>query len=56
MSQKLDALDSEFKTHHQAIIDFIDDEEALEAEQSLVDEHDDLGAELAVRACSTTID
>ena len=49
MTRKLDALDSDFRTHHHALIDLIDDEEALQEEQSTLDEHDDVVAELAVR-------
>ena len=46
---RLDVLDSEFRTHHHAIVDFIDDEEALQREQSTLDEYDDCVAELAAR-------
>ena len=49
MTRKLDSLDSEFRTHHHALIDLIDDEETLQKEQSTLDEHDDFVAELAVR-------
>ena len=49
MTRKLDSLDSEFRTHHHAFIDLIDDEETLQKEQSTLDEHDDFVAELAVR-------
>ena len=49
MSQKLSDLDSEFRTHHHALVDLIDDEEALAKEQETLDVHDDLVAELAVR-------
>ena len=45
MSQKLSDLDSEFRTHHYALVDFIDDEEALAKEQETLDVHDDLVAE-----------
>ena len=48
MSQKLSDLDSEFRTHHHALVDLIDDEEALAKEQETLDVHDDLVAELAV--------
>ena len=41
MKKKLDTLDSEFKTHHYALIDLIDDEETLQKEQDVLDEHDD---------------
>ena len=49
MSQKLSDLDSEFRTHHHAVIDLIDDEEALAKEQETLDAHDDLLTELSVR-------
>ena len=51
MSHKLDALDSEFRTHHYALIDSISDEEeeALSKEQEALDHHDDNIAELATR-------
>lgn len=48
MSQKLSDLDSEFQTHHHALIDLIDDEDALAKEQEVLDTHDDLVAELSV--------
>ena len=48
-SQKLSDLDSEFRTHHHALIDLIDDEETLAKEQETLDAHDDLVAELSVR-------
>ena len=46
MARKLDALDSEFRTHHHALVDLIDDEEALLA---TLDDHDDFVAELSAR-------
>ena len=49
MQQKLDALDGEFRSHHQSIVDLVDNEEALTGEQSTLDEHDDLIADLSVR-------
>ena len=49
MSQKLCDVDSEFRTHHHAVIDLIDDEETLAKEQELLDTHDDLVSELSVR-------
>ena len=42
----LDALDG---THHHALIDLIDDEEALSTEQSILDDHDDFVADLSAR-------
>ena len=47
MTQKLDALDSEFRTHHHTLIDFIDDEEALLMEQKTLNYLDDFVAELS---------
>ena len=49
MSQKLSDLDSEFRTHHHAFVDLIDDEETLAKEQEVLDTHDDLVSELSVR-------
>ena len=49
MSQELSDLDTEFWTHHHALVDLIDDEETLATEQETLDAHDDLVAELAVR-------
>ena len=49
MSQKLLDLDTEFRTHHHALIDLTDDEDALAKEQEALDSHDDLVAELTVR-------
>ena len=60
LSQKLDVLDSEFRTHHHALIDLVDDQETLRKEQSTLDDHDDLVTDVAVRiqqlinACSST--
>ena len=49
MSQKLDSLDSEFKVHHYALVDIIDDDDLSSKEQETLDEHDDEIAELAIR-------
>ena len=49
MSQKLSDVDSEFRTHHHAVVDLIDDEETLAKEQKVLDTHDDLVSELSVR-------
>ena len=49
MSQKLADLDSEFRTHHHAVVDLIDDEDTLAKEQETLDAHDDVVAELSVR-------
>ncbi len=40
LSQRLNALGAEFKSHHLAVVDLID-EEALEGEQAILDENDD---------------
>lgn len=47
MTQKLDTLDSEFRTHHHALIE--EDEETLKEEQSTFDEHNDIVANISVR-------
>ena len=49
MSQKLTDLDSEFRTHHHAVVDLIDDDDILAKEQEALDAHDDAVAELSVR-------
>ena len=49
MTRKLEALDLEFRTHHHALIDLIDEEETLLTEQQTLDEHDDVIAELSAR-------
>ena len=49
MTHKLDALDTEFRAHHQALVDLIDDEEALLTEQNTLDDHDDHVAVLTAR-------
>ena len=60
MQQKLDALDAEFRSHHQGIVDLIDSEDSLTGEQNTLDEHDDFIADLSVRvnqlltACSAS--
>ena len=62
MTRKLGALDSEFRTHHHALVDLVDDEEALLTEQKTLDDHDDLVAELTahiqrlVNACTPSSD
>lgn len=43
-SLKLTKLDSEFKTYHYRLIDLIDDDDTLEREQAVLDEHDELHA------------
>ena len=62
ITRKLDALDTEFRAHHQALVDLIDDEEALLTEQNTLDDHDDLVAVLTARirqlvsACTSSSD
>ena len=45
---KLEKLDADFKEHHLAIVDQTS-EDSLEAEQELLDRHDDEVADLSVR-------
>ena len=49
MSQKLESLDSNFKLHHYALIDLIDDTESMLKEQDILDGHDDEMATLSTR-------
>ena len=49
MSQKLESLDSDFKLHHYALIDLIDDTESMLKEQDILDGHDDEMATLSTR-------
>jgi len=42
LTRKLEGLDADFRTHHHALIDLIDDEGTLQEEQAILDEHDDL--------------
>ena len=62
MTRKLDALHSDFRTHHHALFDLIDDEETLRGEQTTLDEHDDFVDELAARIeqlinlCASSLD
>lgn len=61
-SLKLTELDSEFKTYHYRLIDLIDDDDTIEREQSVLDEHDDAIADLDTRvkrilaACSAKVE
>ena len=48
LKKKLENLDSEFKTHHYNLIDVVDDSH-LEAEQTILDEHDEDLAMLTIR-------
>jgi hypothetical protein len=47
MQQKLDA--GEFQCHHHNVVDLTDSEDSVTREQDVLDEHDDLVAELSVR-------
>lgn len=49
MSQKLESLDTDFKLHHYAVVDALDDEGTLAKEQETLDQHDNDIAWLAVR-------
>ena len=49
MSTKLMQLDSDFRAQHHALIDLIEEEDALEREQEALDTHDDLVTDLSVR-------
>ncbi len=46
--QKLETLDTEFRTHHMAMVDYLEGE-LLNAEQAALDEHDDRVADLTIR-------
>ena len=49
LSTKLTQLDSDFREQHHALIDLIEEDDALEREQETLDTHDDLVTELSVR-------
>lgn len=53
MLKKLESLSSDlssdFKTHHFALIDLLEEEEALEKEQEVLDEHDKPVTTLVIR-------
>ncbi len=49
LTTRLESLVAEFKVHHYAVIDLIDDEAELEAQQAILDEHDDFMAALTSR-------
>ena len=49
MSQRLETLDSDFKLHHYAFIDLINDIETMLKEQDIPDGHDDEMATLSTR-------
>jgi hypothetical protein len=55
ITRELDALDSDFCTHHHVLIDSIDHEKTLQREQTTLDEHDDFVAELAACNSSTFV-
>ena len=41
MLKELESANSDFRTHHVAIIDLVDDESTLITEQNTLDTHDD---------------
>ena len=49
MAKKIFVLDSDFRAQHHALIDLIEEDEALEREQEALDAHDDLVTDLSVR-------
>ena len=49
LKKKLEDLVSEFKTHHYSLIDVIDDDHTLEAEQATLDKHDEDVTALTIR-------
>ena len=49
MSRKLESLELKFKVHHHALIDILDDEEDLQMEQDLLNQHDEEMSLLAAR-------
>lgn len=49
MLKRLEDLDGDFRTHHLALIDLVEDEDTLEAEQVILDTHDDDLAAVFVR-------
>ena len=49
MSRKLELLELEFKVHHHALVDILDDEEDLQTEQDLLDQYDEEMPVLASR-------
>ena len=49
MSQKLESLDSDFKLHHYALINLINDIESMLKEQDILDGHDDEMVTLSTR-------
>jgi len=59
---RLEDLDKDFKVHHFAIVDLIEDEESLQGEQEALDNHDDDVTQLGVclqqliSACSSPSD
>ena len=49
MLSKLESLDNDFKKQHFATVDLVEGEEALAAEQEVLDSHDDDVAQLSLR-------
>ena len=48
IQQKLNALNTEFRSHHHNIVGFVDSEESLTREQLVLAKHDDLVVKLTV--------
>ena len=53
MSQRLESLDSNFKLHHYAFVDLIDDTKTMLKEQDILDGHDDEMATLSTLVLSS---
>ncbi len=53
LAVKLGTLDADFKVYHLHLMDLVeeDDDETLEKEQEILDEHDDLIADINIRLC-----
>ena len=49
MSARLESIDSDFHTRHLALIDLLEEEEDLETEQLVLDQHDETVADLFLR-------
>lgn len=49
LKSKLESLGTEFKTHHYSVIELIEEEDELVDEQTILDQHDDIVAELETR-------
>ena len=49
MLKSLESLTAEFRTHHLALIELVDDEDVLRDEQDVIDSHDDIVGDLVTR-------